>query len=224
MANQDERLCVLVVDDDSVLRATMVDALGLDGYVVHHASNGAVGLEKALLVRPDVVVAEFVMTVVGGAELIESVRTLLRPTPAIVVMSAFVGAARWCDDNGVEVFLAKPFSLDSFLLAVAHGGARMLESHASSRSGLRAVVRSACVMAVGEAAEDLHSTLPAAIRHARVVVVDSPDEAMQILGELAPELLVVSADPKYAHLKMYAALRGIPCIVREDPRRRNRAI
>ncbi len=98
----------------------MVGALGADDYLVHDAPNGAVALEKALLVHPDIVVTAFDLPVVSGAELIESLRLLVRPRPAIVALSRFVRAALWCNDNGVEIFLAEPFTLASFVRAVSH--------------------------------------------------------------------------------------------------------
>lgn len=222
MANPEDRLCVLVADDDAARRDAMIAALSPDEYLVHHAPNGAVALEKALLIRPDVVVTAYEMPVVGGAELIESLGLLVRPRPAIVAISRFVRAAVWCNDHGVEVFLARPFTLASFVRAVAHLGSRVFESHRPSRSGLRSVMHSACVLAVGNAVGDLRSTLPAAIRHARLVVIDSLGEAMQILRDITPELVVVSADPQYEYLRRYAASRGIPCLVREDARARLR--
>jgi CheY-like chemotaxis protein len=216
--SNDERLRILVVDDDPDLRGAIVAALVAAGHEVQDASNGAVGLEKALLARPDVVVTDYIMPVASGGALIESLRMLMRPPPSLVAISAYPGAAQWCAENGVEVFLAKPFMRESLLNAVEYAGRRLRESPPTSGSGLHRTVRSACVMAVGDAAEDLESSLPTAIRHARVVVVDSPDEAMQILQQLIPELVVVSDNPEHLGVKLYAESHGIPCVTREKDR------
>jgi len=218
MTQETARRSVLIADDDEVLRQAMVEVLEEEGHLLHQASNGAVALEKALLIRPDVVVVDYMMPIASGAAFIESLRAIVRPAPAIVAISGFPGAARWCAENGVEVFLAKPFLLASFLHAVEHACDRTQDASPSSSSGLRIAVRTACIMAVGEGAEDLNATLPTAIRHARVVVVDSPDEAMQILREIVPELVVLGDDPSHQRLRRYAEARGIPCISREDAR------
>lgn len=208
-----QSLCVLVAEDDVALREAMVDVLRDAGHVVDQASNGAVALEKALLRVPDVAVIDFKMPVADGAALVESIRSIIRPRPALVVISGSPNAARWCTEHGVDIFHAKPFSLDAFLHTVAHAGRQSVETRPSS-SFMLSPVRSACVMAVADASYELKAALPGALHHARVVVVDTVDEALDILGSISPELVVLSDAIELSGLREYVQARGIPCLVR----------
>lgn len=211
--SSDQPLCVLVAEDDASLRHTLVDVLRDAGHIVDEASNGAVALEKALMCLPDVVVVDYMMPVADGTALIESIRSIIRPRPSLVMISGATSAARWCTEHGVDIFHAKPFSLETFLHTVEYAGRLAAEARPSARFSL-APVHSACVMAVGSAARDLESVLPSALSHARIVVVESLREALDILGEISPELVVITDSPAQAPLRDRARARHIPCIVR----------
>jgi histidinol dehydrogenase len=74
-------------------------------------------------------------------------------------------------------------------------------------------------MAVGGAASarSLADVLPRALRHARIAVVDSADEALHLLDSVTPELLVVLEGKAHGELRAIAAMRDIPVLVRAKP-------
>jgi two-component system cell cycle response regulator DivK len=80
---------VLVVDDDDDSRELCAEYLGVAGFEVLQAENGARALEIAIRRRPDVVVMDLEMPVMGGLEAIrrlrEDVRTRAIP---LIVLSA----------------------------------------------------------------------------------------------------------------------------------------
>ena len=117
------RATVLLVEDDAAVRGTARRLLERRGYTVREAVNGA----QALRVWAehggdvDVVVTDVRMPELGGPELIAQLRAA-RPDLPVVFTSGYTGA----DPRGAragsvdrEAFVAKPFTGDAMLAAVA---------------------------------------------------------------------------------------------------------
>ena len=112
------RPLVLVVDDDASCNALMVELLERSGYRVVSAANGGEAL--AILdegLRPAVIVADLMMPVMHGWDLIAS----LRSRPALASVPVLVTSAVH-DPNRANlydaVFLPKPLRLETLLAAV----------------------------------------------------------------------------------------------------------
>ena len=112
------RPVVLVVEDDPACASLIADLLQRSGYRVLGASNGGEAL--AMLdegLRPDAIVADLMMPVMHGWDLLASLRS--RPAVAsvpVLVTSAVHDPRR--ADLGDAVFLSKPLQLESLLGAV----------------------------------------------------------------------------------------------------------
>ncbi len=218
-----DRARILVVEGDFEARADLVASLIDDGHDAKGASDGAIALERALTHRPDVVLYDYAMPVGSGADLVESVEMLLRPSPILVAMSPAADVTRWCFESGVPFFLAKPFAIATLTTtirnAIGAAGRASLRLKLRSLSGEQLALRTACVMAVGGAASatNLADVLPRALRHARIAVVDSADEALHLLDSVTPELLVVLEGKAHGELRAIAAMRDIPVLVRAKP-------
>ncbi|GAC1546362.1 MAG: hypothetical protein NVS3B10_10330 [Polyangiales bacterium] len=210
---------ILVVEDDPTLREAMVESLELDGYVVEGASNGAVGLEMALRNKPHVVVFDFWMPVTDGPTLVEELRTLVRPMPVLIGISAAAHALSWGREHGVPIFLLKPFEAATLSRAVEAAVSQVAEGRGAKRpsvSGTRPVARAACVVAVGSSDADvgLRETLPESLRDARIVIVQSAEEAEHILDLIVPDLLVLDDIDEHDALRARATVRAIPVLAR----------
>jgi two-component system, NtrC family, response regulator AtoC len=104
--------CVLIVDDDPTIRASLADALIADGTQVLVADSGASALAMMEHAAPDVVLSDVRMDDIDGLALL---RTLRERTPNvdIVLMTAYddmptvVAAMR----DGAAEFLTKPLDL-----------------------------------------------------------------------------------------------------------------
>lgn len=80
---------ILLVEDEADLREAMVEALTEGGFSVSAASDGAVGLEIAILEKPDMIIMDLMMPVMDGHEMLRRLR--LDPwgrTAHVVVLSA----------------------------------------------------------------------------------------------------------------------------------------
>ena len=111
-------LKVLLVEDDDLVRAGMADALVSFGCLVRQASCGADGMVELERERPDVLLTDYLMPGMTGAELAAKARALHPGLPVLVAtgyadMAAIEGAL------GGNAVLRKPFQLSDLASAVA---------------------------------------------------------------------------------------------------------
>jgi CheY-like chemotaxis protein len=113
---------VLVVDDDAVIRSTVVELLLDEGYDVDQAGDGAEALQLVFGSVPDAIVLDLMMPVLDGWAFVERCRSIpaARDVP-IVVMSATHGlheSAERLHAMGVRAVVAKPFDVDALIAIV----------------------------------------------------------------------------------------------------------
>ncbi|MBS0630603.1 MAG: HAMP domain-containing histidine kinase [Verrucomicrobia bacterium] len=109
---------VLVVEDDSAIRATLVDILELNGYGAIQAATGTAGLAQAREQRPDVILTDIAMPELDGFGMITALHAdeQTRAIPVIII-SAAVEPERMRQgmDLGAEDFIVKPFTEEQVL-------------------------------------------------------------------------------------------------------------
>jgi signal transduction histidine kinase/CheY-like chemotaxis protein len=112
-----ERRCVLLVDDNDMLRTTVARMLEMAGFDVTPASSGdeAIAVVRAGL-RPAIVVSDVVMPGLRGAPLVQALREELEETP-ILFISGFSDQPLGADlgDDPRIGFLAKPFGAPALM-------------------------------------------------------------------------------------------------------------
>jgi len=109
------RPLALVIDDTDMMRQLYVSALLLEGFTVEEAHDGQQGLEKAVALRPDIIITDVAMPVMDGRETVRRLRQddRTRHIP-IIVCSAHAGG----ENPLVDAVLDKPFSLHHLLSEV----------------------------------------------------------------------------------------------------------
>jgi two-component system chemotaxis response regulator CheY len=112
------RPLVLVVDDDADIREAITDLLEVNGYRVAVARNGAEGLERVSEARPDAILLDLAMPVMGGAQFAEELRRRGGSDIPVVVVSA-EGNPKRAAQMGAQAYLAKPFDIEDLLMQVA---------------------------------------------------------------------------------------------------------
>jgi two-component system, sensor histidine kinase and response regulator len=108
---------VLIVDDDSDIRAVLREAFEDAGYVVDTASNGqeALDLITSGAPLPSVVILDLVMPVLDGARVFEAMRC----DPALAQIPVVVATSRPSSAPSGVLVLPKPVELDQLLATVA---------------------------------------------------------------------------------------------------------
>lgn len=112
---------VLVVDDSPNVRKGIAEALEDAGYAYELAENGAQGLQLALKNRYRLVITDLNMPVVGGLNLIATLRSreATRKLPVLVVtVDGEVGTVKRARDLGVTGYVLKPIDPDVLLAQV----------------------------------------------------------------------------------------------------------
>ena len=103
---------VLVVDDDPEIRRVLVDLLDALGYGVVEASDGPSGLAELERNSPDLMMVDFAMPGMNGAEVAKAARER-RPDLPVVFASGYADTAAIEKVAGSEaVVLRKPFRVD----------------------------------------------------------------------------------------------------------------
>ncbi len=120
---------ILLVDDDIALRGITAAHLRKAGYMVDIACNGREGLKLAVDNHPDIVIADIMMPVMDGNELLKAIRTRESTRDIYVIFltakdrtaDVLEGFAASADD-----YITKPFSMAE-LTARVTAGARLIE-------------------------------------------------------------------------------------------------
>ncbi len=92
---------ILVVEDDSDVRRVIVECLSLIGYKVTEAANGTEALTHLRTTRPDLLVVDYAMPDMTGAEVISEARKMIGDVPVIL-------ATGYADMAAVERLAGKP--------------------------------------------------------------------------------------------------------------------
>jgi signal transduction histidine kinase/ActR/RegA family two-component response regulator len=92
---------ILVVEDDPDVRRVIVECLSLIGYKVTEAGNGTEALTQLATVKPDLLVVDYAMPDMTGAEVIAEARKLVGDVPVIL-------ATGYADMAAVERLAGRP--------------------------------------------------------------------------------------------------------------------
>ena len=110
---------VLVVDDESDIRASLRMILEYEGYAVAEAGSGEEGLDKLDLERPDAVVLDVKMPRMDGLEVLARVKQIDGALPVIVVSGhGTIATAVEATRLGAFDFIEKPLGRDRVLVVV----------------------------------------------------------------------------------------------------------
>ncbi|MFZ9887042.1 MAG: response regulator [Myxococcota bacterium] len=108
---------VLLVEDDPDLRESLAFLLEDEGYLVLTARDGRQALRLHQRHHADVVVSDVVMPLMGGLELLASLREAKDDTP-LLLMSSFAAYLEKGRAAGAAATLHKPFDVEELLGAV----------------------------------------------------------------------------------------------------------
>ena len=111
--------CILVVEDDRLVRELVSDALVDAGYAVAKAADGADALDQLREHPADAILLDMLMPVMDGWMFLDAIAQdkELSSIP-VGMMSAVPTLHQAAREQGVQVIVGKPFSLEDLLAQV----------------------------------------------------------------------------------------------------------
>ena len=110
---------VLIIDDEPLMRLSMLDALKAEGYQVQEASNGEDGIQKIKASRYDLVITDLRMPGSDGLQVVRVCRECSAETEVIVITAhGSVDTAVQAMKLGAHDYVTKPFPMDELLMTV----------------------------------------------------------------------------------------------------------
>ncbi|MHA6259606.1 response regulator transcription factor [Sporosarcina sp. CAU 1771] len=115
----EEKLTLLVVDDEERIRRLLNMYLTREGYEVEEAVDGADALEKALVTNYDCILLDLMMPEKDGLEVLEELREQKIMTPVIMLTAKGEESDRVSGfEAGADDYIVKPFSPREVVLRV----------------------------------------------------------------------------------------------------------
>lgn len=107
---------ILMVNDEEDLLVLCKLTLEESGHTVEIVTSGQAALEKALAVRPDLLILDWVVPDMDGQELLRLWKAMpdLDDVPVLAISALQDGAAR-AREAGADDFLQKPFGADDLV-------------------------------------------------------------------------------------------------------------
>ena len=104
---------ILIIEDENNIRLSVTICLEQTGYLVEAAEDGLVGLQKALELRPDIILLDLVLPKMNGHLLCEALKNeeSTRYIP-VIIMSAKTedDDIRRAKEAGADDYIMKPFT------------------------------------------------------------------------------------------------------------------
>ena len=109
----DNKKVILIVDDDKNVVKMLLRRLKKMKFIVHTAINGKIGFEKALELKPDLILLDIQMPIMDGYTTITKLREV-KYTGLVVACTASVRAqdTKKAIEKGCDYFIAKPIARD----------------------------------------------------------------------------------------------------------------
>ena len=110
---------ILVIDDDDSLRDTIGVLLEQEGFRAVLESDGKAGYERALALRPDLILVDLRLPTMNGKEVCKQLRAARMPTP-IIVLSAIGEEVDKVVllEMGADDYVVKPFGTRELLARI----------------------------------------------------------------------------------------------------------
>lgn len=128
----DEKIRVLVVDDEKVIRDGCRRVLTDKGYHVLTAENGSEAMDVLVDEPVDIILLDLKMPVMGGEEMLEKACELYPDIPVLIITGhGTIDTAVECMKKGAYDFITKPFQIDQFIMTITRASdKRILEKKA----------------------------------------------------------------------------------------------
>jgi DNA-binding response OmpR family regulator len=151
----DQRLKILIVEDDLSILTGLSMNLRHEGYEVLQAQDGRTGLQKAIDEAPDVLVLDVMLPQMNGFEVLEELRRRGNQVPVVVLSARGLERDKIAGLNlGADDYVVKPFGLQELLARIrAVVRRRFRDEQAVTFSDTRVDLRGKTVTRAGQPVE-----------------------------------------------------------------------
>ncbi|MCE1199748.1 MAG: response regulator [Marinilabiliales bacterium] len=112
----------MVIDDNDHLRKIICEALTLEGFLVFSANDGVMGLEKALTIKPDLILSDILMPGLDGfsvkKKLAEDVNTMIIPFIFLTAVAEQDELRKGMSVYGADDYLIKPVTMEEIINSI----------------------------------------------------------------------------------------------------------
>ncbi|WP_321480371.1 response regulator transcription factor [uncultured Bacteroides sp.] len=114
-----EKINVLLVEDEQTLAMIIKDTLEEKNFVIHTAFNGEEGLKSFFECRPDVLVADVMMPLMDGFEMVRRIRQSDKKTPVLFLTArSAINDVVEGFELGANDYLKKPFGMQELIVRI----------------------------------------------------------------------------------------------------------
>ena len=106
---------ILVIDDEAPIRRLLRLTLEPQGYQIHEAGNGQLGLQEAAARRPDVIILDLGLPDMDGVAVLKRLREWSQTPVLVLSVRDREGDKVAALDNGADDYLTKPFGTAELL-------------------------------------------------------------------------------------------------------------
>ena len=117
----DKRTRILVIDDESSIRAMLKAALRAHGYEVSEAACGVEGLSLASTFHPHLIILDLGLPDVPGDEVLKKLRSWTEIPVIVLTVDDNENSKVRILDDGADDYLTKPFGLQELLARIRVG-------------------------------------------------------------------------------------------------------
>ncbi|MEI6682908.1 MAG: response regulator [Bacteroidota bacterium] len=113
---------ILVIEDETMLRESIRDILGYEGFTVLEAGDGKAGIDMALLHTPDLILCDILLPVMDGYEVLKKIQSHehLKLTPFIYITALTKKSnIRSGMELGADDYITKPFNRADLLKSIS---------------------------------------------------------------------------------------------------------
>lgn len=111
--------CILLIEDEENLLKTIRLNLELEGYQVHTAESGTVGIEGFRAGKYDLVILDVMLPGMDGFDVCKAIRKENKVVPVLFLTAKGSGEDKVHGlKTGADDYMTKPFNLEEFLLRV----------------------------------------------------------------------------------------------------------
>ncbi|MCF4966565.1 PP2C family protein-serine/threonine phosphatase [Nostoc sp. CMAA1605] len=136
---------ILIIDDDPIVRAALNRTLQKQGYETTVASNGEEGIAQAKLLRPALIICDWMMSQLDGLEVCRQIKANPELATTFFILLTAKGAAPGEEedrvrglDAGADEFISKPIEM-SELKARVRAGLRLYQLNQDLQSQKQAL-------------------------------------------------------------------------------------